>query len=163
MMMQIALRYQRNNEDAQALVNQGFLKVFNALSSGKYSSDIPFEYWMRRVMINCMIDEYRKVKKHLEHTENVEDIQQVNHISSVSINEGEANLDADELREMVKTLPEIGQKVFNLCVLDGYEYAEVAEMLDISESTIRWHIHNSRNKLKTLINERVRANKKIAL
>lgn len=161
--MQVALRYQKNREDAQSLVNQGLLKVFSALSNGKYDGATPFEFWMRRIMINTVIDEYRKAKKHQEHTQQVEDISTVSHLGGSSLNEGDVNLDADELRMMITRLPDLSQKVFNLCVLDGYEYAEVSEMLGVSESTTRWHVHNSRQKLKQMILESVDSKKRAVI
>ncbi len=93
----------------------------------------------------------------------VEDIQTLNSQAGTSLNEADVNLDAEELRLMIEKLPELSQKVFNLCVLDGYEYSEASEMLGIAESTIRWHVHNSRQKLKKMITEAINSEKRMAL
>ena len=61
LLMGVCLRYQKNREDAEEVLNQGFLKIL--LNLDKYNTKIPFEAWIRRVMINTVIDEYRKDKK----------------------------------------------------------------------------------------------------
>ena len=60
-LMGIGLRYKNNREDAAALVNGCFLKVLTKLE--KYKESIPFELWIRRIMINCIIDEFRSNKR----------------------------------------------------------------------------------------------------
>ena len=67
------------------------------------------------------------------------------------VNLAEEEMNAKSLRALVKSLPPISQQVFNLCVIDGYDYAEVAVLLNVSEATCRWHVHFSRKKLQELI------------
>lgn len=148
-MMKICLRYQRNDEDAQSLVNQAFLKISDNLE--KFDFNGPFEIWVRRITINTCIDEYRKQKRHKEHIDYTDFDQSVLNTSEVSFNAGAQELDADALRALLRQLPETTQKVFNLCVLDGYNYEEASEQLGVGETTCRWHVHNARKLLKEMI------------
>lgn len=148
-MMQICLRYQKNIEDAKSLVNQAFLKVCDKIET--YRSEVPFEFWIRRITINAAIDAYRKDKSQREHY-NSQDLSEHYWESKMSdVNLAEEEMNAESLRALVKTLPPISQQVFNLCVIDGYDYAEVATMLNVTEATCRWHVHFSRKKLQELI------------
>ena len=60
-MMSICSRYERNKQDAAARMNQGFLKILTSLNTRR--PEVPFEYWTRRIMINTVIDEFRKERQ----------------------------------------------------------------------------------------------------
>lgn len=152
LMMKICMRYQNNADDAKPMVNEAFLKVCDKIDS--YQTNVPFEYWLRRITINTVIDNYRKDRKKKEHF-NTEDTSESYWESKMTeTNLAEKEMNAEALRALIRTLPPISQQVFNLCVLDGYDYAEISEMLSISESTCRWHVHFSRKKLQELIQKK---------
>jgi RNA polymerase sigma-70 factor (ECF subfamily) len=83
-LMAVCLRYERNKEDAEELVNMGFLKIVTKLD--KYNSSIPFEAWIRRIMINTVIDEFRRRKKEQETIEYT-DFDDHHHHKQVEMNE----------------------------------------------------------------------------
>jgi RNA polymerase sigma factor (sigma-70 family) len=149
MMMQICLRYLSNNDDAKALVNQAFLKVCDKIES--YRSEVEFEHWVKRITINTAIDDYRKSKSKREHFDTRDMNESYWESQMTSVNLGEAEMNAESLRALIHTLPPISQQIFNLCVLDGYDYTEVSEMLGVTESTCRWHVHFARKKLQELV------------
>lgn len=164
-LMAVCLRYERNKEDAQALVNEGFLKIVTGLD--KYHTHTPFEAWIRRIMINTIIDKHRKNKKdkeHLEYTDFADD--PVLESRSVDFNEAALKFDAEELEEMVKELPNVTRKVFNMHVIDGYSHKEIAAELDISVGTGKWHVSNARKLLKKKLEKKMNkeniSNKSIA-
>ncbi len=66
-------------------------------------------------------------------------------------NEGSQSMDAESLRSLIRSLPSVSQKVFNMAVLDGFPYNEVAKSLEISEATCRWHVHFARKTLQTML------------
>lgn len=149
LMLSICLRYERNKEDAEFMLNQGFMKVLTKLD--QYSQDKPFEAWLRRIMINTIIDNYRKTNK-----EN--SIIQFKDIASdgtdrdwVDYNLADMQFEAEELRAMISTLPPESLKVFNLYTVEGYAHKEIAEMLGISDGTSKWHLSFARKKLRELI------------
>ncbi len=158
-MMKICLRYQKNDDDAKAIVNQSFLKVCDKLET--YESKAPFSLWLRRITINTVIDEFRKNKKHKDNLDYTDFDYFPPTNEHVSFNEGAQQLDAETLRTMIRTLSETSQQVFNLCILDGYSYEEVADMLQITEATCRWHVFNSRKLLKELIENASITDKKL--
>lgn len=146
-MMSICRRYANSSYEADDLLNIGFLKVLTNLD--KYQPKIPFAIWMRRVMINTIIDEYRKNVSHQEKMQYVEDY----HDSSVTfdVNDALSNMNVDEIQKCIEQLPPTSQKVFNLFVIDGYSHKEIADLLKMTEGTSKWHVNFSRQKLQEMI------------
>ncbi len=148
MLMGICLRYERNREDAESLLNMGFLKIFTNMD--KYQDNVPFEAWARRIMINTIIDNFRKNKKYIERIE-VREESDLDFNNRVSFNEADLQFDAEVLENMIRELPAISQKVFNMHVIDGFSHKDVAEMLGMSVGTSKWHVSNARKILKKKI------------
>ena len=146
-LMSICVRYTSSYEEAQEALNTGFLKILNNMD--KYRSNVPFKAWIRRVLINVLIDEYRKEKKHKDTIQyNPEYAESPD---MVSLNEAIARMDVEVIHKLIMQLPPVSQKVFNLYVIDGYEHKEIAAMLGISEGTSKWHLHHSREQLKQML------------
>ena len=59
--MSVCMRYRDNESEAAAALNDGFLKILNNI--GKYDPKVPFEAWIKRIMINTLIDDFRKNRK----------------------------------------------------------------------------------------------------
>ncbi|MEQ9188812.1 MAG: RNA polymerase sigma factor [Cryomorphaceae bacterium] len=145
LMMQICLRYNPVDADAQVALNESFLKVCTKIDH--YKEHVPFALWIRRITINTCIDQFRKRNTEIDTTFQDIDDHSITSISSAS-NDADLSLDAEALRAMIRQLPAVSQQVFNLVVLDGYPYEEVAELLDITVGTCRWHVHFSRKTLQ---------------
>lgn len=62
---------------------------------------------------------------------------------------------------MINQLPLMSRTAFNLYVIEGYKHMEIAEELQISEGTSKWHLSFVRQKLRDLINNKEKQNKKI--
>lgn len=146
-MMSVCFRYEKNKEDAEFLLNKAFYKILKNLES--YQDKVPFNAWIRRITINTAIDEYRKAQR--SRLTYVEEPMHIAPMSNVDFNEADQNYDAEELLELVRQLPPISQKVFNLYVIDGYNHKEIAEQLSMSEGTSKWHLSSARKKLKELL------------
>ncbi len=150
-MYAVCLRYTKNKEEAEDIVHDGFIKIFKKISSYKFKGS--FEGWMKRVMINIAIERYHK----RNHLYLVSDIYETN--SNIAINEGIENISAKELLDYIQELSVKYRTVFNLYAIDGYSHKEIAEMLNISESTSRSNLSRARKMLKekimdsTLVNE----------
>jgi RNA polymerase sigma-70 factor (ECF subfamily) len=125
-------------------LNTGFLKILNNME--KYRTDVPFKAWIRKVMVNVLIDEYRKMKKEKDNMRLIDDYAESTPM--VELNNAIAKMDAERIHKLIMELPPISQKVFNLFVIDGFEHKEIAGMLGITEGTSKWHLHNSREQLK---------------
>lgn len=153
-LMRVCLRYQKNESEAAAALNTGFLKILKNID--KYSGKASFEAWIKRIMINTMIDEFRKnrkVRELIEHT----DFSESHHVNTqVSYNEADEKFDAEELEILIQALPPMSQKVFNLYAIDGFSHKEIGAMLKISDGTSKWHLSFARKKLREWIREKMK-------
>ncbi len=148
LMMGICLRYATDKDEAAVLMNLGFLKVLTHL--GKYNPEIPFELWIRRIIINTIIDDYRKNKKMKEMIEYREMQGSINETESV-LNYAVRKMNLEQLQQFISKLPNVSRRVFNLYVVDGYTHEEISRMLEISSGTSKWHLSTARQKLKEMI------------
>lgn len=153
-LMKVCYRYAHNEDDAVSLLNHGFLKILNNIE--KYKPEIPFEVWSRRVVINAIIDEYRKNKEYHKTIQST-DLSEIHETESTfNTSEIDSKISVDEIISLIRELPPMSSKVFNLYVMDGYTHKEIALMLNISEGTSKWHLsfarEKLRDKLKTSIN-----------
>ncbi len=150
-LMSICMRYARDRDTASEALNMGYLKILNNLRN--YNPDIPFKAWIRRIMVNTLIDEYRKQKREREKVTYVEEYYETSDFSEV--NEALSKINYKQILEHINKLPEATKKVFNLFVIDGYSHKEIGELLDVSEGTSKWHLNAARQKLKELIGNSV--------
>ncbi len=146
-LMSICIRYTKNEDRAKEVLNIGFLRIVTNLD--KYKPEVPFKAWIRRVMINTLINEFKKEKIHYDNVQYVEDYYETDKYAS--INEAIAKIDAEQIYSFIAKLPPASQQVFNLYFVDGYKHKEIAEMLEISEGTSKWHLNSAREKLKDLL------------
>jgi RNA polymerase sigma-70 factor (ECF subfamily) len=145
------MRYSKDKDTASESLNIGFLKILKNLTS--YKASIPFKSWIRRVMVNTLIDEYRKIKREKEKIMYVNEYYDSPDFSEV--NEALSRLNYQQLLSQINLLPEATKKVFNLFAIDGYSHKEIGEMLMISEGTSKWHVNAARQKLKEYIENSV--------
>jgi len=155
-LMNICMRYKNNYDNAGASLNNIFLKILTNIDT--YDCERSFYAWMKRIAVNLLIDEYRKRKRETENLNYLEDMDYK--LNSHNNHSGEEKLDAEYLLMLINELPETSAKVFNLYAVDGYKHKEIAELLKISESTSKWHLHNARSILKAKLKV---FNKKIAV
>jgi len=152
--MSIAFRYYKNEDDAMASINLCFFKVLTGLDSFlKKNKASAYKPWMSRIMINTIIDEYRKEKKKKEVIQPLEVEKAELMMNDSDYNTIEDYIQVEDLQRMLNTLPELQQKVFNLFVIDGYKHKEIAEMISISEGNSKWNLSIARKELKRLVKE----------
>lgn len=146
MMMSICSRYERNRQDASARMNDGFLKVLMNLD--KRRPEVPFEAWVRRIMINTVIDNFRKERERKAHE--TMDVPVNEHVGT-EVNDYLRQIEAEAFAELLQRVPEMSRKVFNLFAIDGFSHAEIGEMLGISSGTSKWHVSHARQTLQQAI------------
>ena len=139
----ICLRYSRSAAEAKEVVNDGFLKVFDKID--RYNVELPFKAWLRKIMINASIDQYRKELKHA-HQAPVEQAQLM-HSQPVAV----SNLSHDELIALVQKLTPAYRAVFNLYVIDGYTHREIGKLLNIAEGTSKSNLLKARENLRSML------------
>jgi len=142
-MMMVCMRFARDEEESIGLINEGFLKVFEKLHSFRPESSL--ESWIRRIMINNAIDNYRRNKKY----QHLADIECASYLSSSE--EILPNLTADEIIFLIQKLPPSYRTVFNLFVLEGLSHKEIGQQLNISEGSSKSNLSKARTKLQFLI------------
>lgn len=150
-LMSICMRYSKDRDSASESLNMGYMKILTNLKS--YKPEIPFKSWIRRIMINTLIDEYRKNRRENEKVKYVDHYFDSSSYSEV--NEALGKINIQQIYEQINKLPEATKNVFNLFVIDGFSHKEIAEMLDISEGTSKWHLNAARQKLKEEIENTV--------
>jgi RNA polymerase sigma factor (sigma-70 family) len=150
-LMSIAVRYRpTNREDAADLMNQGFIKIVDGIP--KYTPDKPFVAWIRRIMVNVSIDDYRKNSRERKGTQLVDDWAPVQgQVTQFAQNDGEAELSAEYLQRLIARLSPTTRQVFNLFALEGFSHREIGDKLGISEGTSKWHLSDARSRLKQMI------------
>lgn len=142
-MMGVCLRYANGQQDALDILHEGFIKVFKHI--GKYQPGTSLSAWIRRVMVNTAIDYYRKSIRR-----RTEDIEQAYDLSSADA-DAVSQCTEKEILAAVQQLSPAYRSVFNLYVIEGYSHREIADMLDITESTSRSNLVKARLKLKEIL------------
>ena len=148
-LLSTAKRYFADHEEAVYQMNCGFAKAMCQLD--QYQTTAPFYTWVRRVLINCMIDQLRKKKRYREHLDTYENNIKQLRPTVVELNAGEEQLKFDDVIKLMDALPEGTRQVFNLFVIDGFKHHEIAKLLKISEGTSKWHVARARKILIPLI------------
>lgn len=148
-LMSICIRYTRNQEKAKEVLNMGFFKILTNLST--YKPEIPFKPWIRKIMINTLINEYKKEKIHYDNIQYVEDY--YDNKNYAELNSAVSKIDVEQIYGFIALLPPASKQVFNLYFIDGYKHKEIAELLNITEGTSKWHLNSAREKLKEMIRE----------
>jgi RNA polymerase sigma-70 factor (ECF subfamily) len=140
----VCLRYAGNSFDAQDILQDGFVKVFENLS--KYKATGSLEGWMKRIFINQALDRYRSKINHLS-VDDVEDNTDITDKEASALD----SLSEKEILNLVQELPDQYRLVFNLSVLEGMQHHDIAKELNIGVSTSRSNLARAKNILKEKI------------
>jgi RNA polymerase sigma-70 factor (ECF subfamily) len=147
----VCLRYAGNVEDANDILQEGFIKVFKNL--GKFRSEGSFEGWVRRIFINSAIEQYRKKVKLYNVSEVYENTVEDKSLNALDI------LATKDVMSIVNELSPGYKAVFNLHVVEGYSHNEIAQMLGINEGTSKSQLARAKGVLKKIIEKRLGENK----
>lgn len=142
----VCLRYAGNTNDADDILQEGFIKVYNNLH--KFRGEGSFEGWVRRIFINTCIEQYRKKVKSYNITETHENTVEDSDIDALDV------LEAKDLVKLINELSPGYKTVFNLYVVEGYSHKEVAELLGISEGTSKSQLARAKGTLKKMLETR---------
>ncbi len=150
-MMSVCLRYSKGMDDAQDILQDGFIKVFKNIR--RYKGDGSFEGWMRRIIVNTAIDHYRKKKNAavIADSEYVDIINEETDIDDSDDFEMIAECKNEEILKAVQQLSPAYKAVFNLYVVEGYSHKEIAEMLGIAVGSSKSNLAKAKMKLKKIL------------
>lgn len=149
-MMGVCLRYAQDGEEAQDVLQMGFIKVFEKLDT--FNLEGSLEGWIRKIIVNTALDTIRKNKKFMNDVEmDKVDYQLENHNENAV-----ESLSAQDLLKVIQEMPPGFRTVFNMYVIEGYSHKEIAEELNISVNTSKSQFSRARAYLqKILIQEKI--------
>ena len=139
-MLVVCLRYSKTTAEAEDILQEGFVKVFNGLTEFRQESKL--ETWITRVMINTSLNSQRQ-KLYMLPMVDVEEVS-IPQREEVSL----SGFHLSELITMVQGLPDGCRIVFNLFAIEGYSHKEIAAMLQISEGTSKSQYNRARSLLR---------------
>jgi len=141
-MMGVCLRYAKDSEEAQDILQMGFIKVFEKLDMYKHQGSL--EGWIRKVIVNTALDNIRKNKKLMNNVEiDKVDYQLQNYDENIL-----ESLSARDLLRVIQEMPPGFRTVFNMFVIEGFSHKEIAEELNISVSTSKSQFSRARAYMK---------------
>ncbi|MDD2985729.1 sigma-70 family RNA polymerase sigma factor [Flavobacterium sp.] len=140
-LFQICLKYSRSYVEAQDNLQDGFLLIFEKINQYEFKGS--FEGWIKRVMINHILQKYRSVSIFEIVTENFPE--------TIDVEMDEEEVSMDYLLKIVQELPDRYRMVFNLYVFDDYSHKEIAAMMEISIGTSKSNLARAKMILKEKI------------
>ena len=139
----VCLRYAGNTEEAEDILQEGFVKVFKKLDS--YRGDGSFEGWIRRIFVNTAIEHFRR-KRYLQPvTEKEENTLEGNYLSVLD------DLAERDILALVQQLSPGYRTVFNMYVVEGYTHKEIGDIMGISEGTSKSQLSRAKIILQDLV------------
>ena len=129
-MLSVCYRYAKSREDAEDMLQEGFIKVFTQIH--QFQNRGALEGWIRRIIVHTCINNLKKNKKFSESVDII-------HAASVPVRDENipSILQAKQVVECIRMLPMGYRTVLNLYAIEGYSHKEIADILDIEESTSR--------------------------
>lgn len=141
----ICLRYTSSVEEAEDVLNEGFLKVFQHLD--QFDTNQPFKAWLRTILVNTAISHYRKNQRH-DATIGLESGEDVPFDDNIV-----DRMAAEDILALVQQLSPTYRTVFMMHVVDGYSLREIADQLAHNEATVRSNFARARQKLQQMIRQ----------
>jgi len=146
-MLSVCYRYTKTREDAEDMLQEGFIKVFTQIH--QFESRGSLEGWILRIMVHTCINHLKKNKRFNERIDLL-------HAENIGIREDyiPATLQAKQVVESIRTLPIGYRTVLNLYAIEGYSHKEIGSMLDIEESTSRSQYTRAKSLLESILLKR---------
>lgn len=141
-MMAVVRRYIDQQEQAEEVLNNGFLRAFQKVE--QYTFQGSFEGWLRKIVFHSVSD---YVKQNIRYSEHIVLAEKDEYIHKDHAD----RLYYNQLLELVQSLPDATRTVFNMYVMEGFAHKEIGKILGISEGTSKWHLSEGRRLLKEKI------------
>lgn len=151
-MFGVCLRYGGNRSEAQDILQEGFLKIYEKIHQFEFKGS--FEGWMRRIFVNTALERFRSQYKIINIQDGWREINDdgYEHITS--------NITADELLAIIQELSPKYRVVFNMYAIEGYSHKEISDMLGITEGTSKSNLSRARvilqDKVKQMYSSAIR-------
>ncbi len=149
----VCLRYTDNADEAQDVLQEGFIKVYSKIHS--FRSEGSLEGWIRRIFVNTAIEHYRRKKTVQPVTEKEENVLEGNYVSALD------QLGEKDILALVNQISPGYKTVFNLYAVEGFSHKEIAEMLGISEGTSKSQFSRAKIILQDLVKKYLAQREKV--
>ena len=146
-MYAVCLRYASSSEEAEDILQEGFIKIFKKL--GSYRGDGSFEGWIRRIFVNTAIEHFRRRRYLQPVTEKEENTIEGKYLSVLD------ELGEKDILELVRQLSPGYRTVFNMYVVEGYTHKEIGDMLGISEGTSKSQLSRAKVILQDMVRKHI--------
>lgn len=144
-MMAMVKRYFPQQENAEEILNNGFLRAFQKMNSYQFKGS--FEGWLRRIVFHAISD---YVKSHVKYTQNNTTLEDKEYFITAEDSDG---ILYQDILKLIHELPNTSRIVFNMHVMEGIPHKKIGELLNISEGTSKWHLSEARKLLQHRIKE----------
>lgn len=151
-MLMVCMRYSKDREEAKDVLHEGYIRVFKNLD--QYHFEGSFEGWIRKIMVNTSINYFKRnnMRNITDYVgDDIKDIEAGEYL--VDVNNVLSEIAAKDLLSLIQQLPPAYKLVFNLHALEGNSHKEIAELLNITESTSRSNLTKARSKLQQQITQ----------
>ncbi len=137
----VAMRFLKNADDAEDVLQDSFIKAFQRI--GQFQGEVTFGAWLKRIVVNRCIDFLKS--KHQQTVELKESYLHVTEEHDWSVEEG---ISVAQVKEAIEELPQKYRYVVQLFLVEGYDHAEIAEILGITETASRTRLLRGKAQLK---------------
>lgn len=144
----VAMRFLKNPDDAEDVLQEAFIKAFQRID--QYKGEVTFGAWLKRIVVNGSIDFLKS--KHQKTEELNEKYLHVAQEEDWTVEEG---VSLDQVRAAIEELPEKYRYVVQLFLVEGYDHSEISQILDISDSASRTRLLRGKAQLKETLKNRV--------
>ena len=144
----VAMRYVKNGDDAEDVVQESFIKAFQKLH--QFKGEVTFGAWLKRIVINKSIDFLKAKKQHTVALD--ENYLQVSEDDDWTV---ENDITLDQVKTAIKKLPDKYRYVLMMFLIEGYDHREIAQVLKLTETTSRTRLLRGKSYLKELLKEKV--------
>ena len=157
-MMAVCYRYCSCRQDAEDIVQEGFIKIFDKIDS--FDDNGSFEGWLKRVFVNMALDKIRKQKMQflsINERDNEDYLLGITEQDEKEENQLLISIGRENLVKAIQNLTPMYRAVFNLYVIEGFTHAEIADILEVSEGTSKSNLFKAKKKLRKDIKELLEA------
>lgn len=141
-MYAVCLRMVGNPVDAEDVMQEAFLSAFSKIET--YKGQVSFGAWLKKIVVNRSLDFLKKKKIQFEDVEK--------HTKIIDDSDFEPReVDVQKIRTSIQMLPDNYRVILSLHLIEGYDYEEMEQILDISQNTCRIQFMRAKNKLRGIL------------
>lgn len=142
----VAMRFLKNEDDAEDILQESFIKAFQRIT--QFKGEVTFGAWLKRIVVNSCIDFLKSKNQRM-----VELDESYMQVAAEDDWHVAPHIDLDKVKKAIEELPEKYKYVIQLFLIEGYDHSEIAEILKISETASRTRLLRGKGKLKELLSE----------